>query len=169
MLANWVRENRVLPTTILKDAGNGQTMPASAIPGLFPTAAPSPAPQQGYTAPPPGTTSQGYQQPNTPQQPNFSQPSQPLTGYPRQAQQSNFYAADPFPWRAFIYPLLSLISFFVCGGFGFIFGGYGVYYAIQVQQAGSKYGIAAIIWSVLSLAAVLGGYALGMRGMMMMR
>ncbi|MFH5848924.1 hypothetical protein, partial [Clostridium perfringens] len=72
----------------------------------------------------------------------MGQPQQPMAAYPRQTQsKNNFYDADPFPWKAFIYPLLALISFFVCGGFGFIFGGYGVYYAIQVQSNGSKYGI----------------------------
>ena len=128
-LKTWVAENRVLPTTILKDAATGQSGQASYVPGLF--AAAPPTQPQYQQAPPPGTMNTGYQLPN------FSQPPQPTTGYPRQVQQKSFYDADPFPWRAFIYPLLSLVSFFVCGGFGFIFGGYGLYYAIQVQSSGS--------------------------------
>ena len=154
-LKTWVAENRVLPTTILKDAATGQSGQASYVPGLF--AAAPPTQPQYQQAPPPGTMNTGYQLPN------FSQPPQPTTGYPRQVQQKSFYDADPFPWRAFIYPLLSLVSFFVCGGFGFIFGGYGLYYAIQVQSSGSKYGIFAIVWAGVCLAAVLGGYALGLR------
>lgn len=55
---------------------------------------------------------------------------------------------------------LGLASFFLIGGFGFIFAGYALFYAIQCLQSGSKYGIAAIAIAGTSLAIVFAGWAL---------
>lgn len=165
VLQQWVREGRVLPSTMLKDAASGRDFAASSLPGLFQPAAPqAPAPPM---TPPPGTGTGNPAQPNF-SQPNFSQAPQGVP-YPRQSQQqrSSFYDADPFPWKAFIYPPLSLVWFFAFGGLGLIWGGYGIYYAIQTQQSGSKYGLFAVVWSICCFVGLLGGYALGLRGMML--
>ena len=142
-LKQWATENRIQPTTSLRDEQSGVRGLASQVPGLFTASAPavSTSPPMG---PPSGNPSYGN----------------PTVDYPRPSDQVN----DSFPVRTFLYPLGGLISFFVCGGFGFIFAGYGVYYAYQQFQSGSKWGVAALVWSIVCMVAILGGYALGSRG-----
>lgn len=51
LLAQWAREGRVMPSTTLRNADTGETIAASALPGLFPSMAAAP-----YSPPPPGPT-----------------------------------------------------------------------------------------------------------------
>src|SRR5438045_3024248 len=43
-LRDWAQQNRVLPTTILKNVATGERVAATAVPGIFPQAAPAAAP-----------------------------------------------------------------------------------------------------------------------------
>lgn len=71
--------------------------------------------------------------------------------------------------RAILYAVGALVSFFVIGGIGLIFGIYGVVYAVQVMQKGHKAGVICLVIAVASLAAVGIGWAMGMQGGMLRR
>ena len=135
-LRAWVAENRLAPHTQLRDFNTGQTMAASAVPGLFSQAITSNVPPVGMGYPRAGTA---YTAPTV----------------------SRDHGGGMFV-GVIVRSLLGLASFFLIGGFGFIFAGYALFYAVRCQQSGSKYGIAAIAiaGTALALARWLGVEAL---------
>ena len=134
-LKTWVAENRLAPHTVLRDFQTGQTMPASQVPGLFPTSAPAVGPSGGTTYP----------------RAEFD--------HAQLRDASRDHGGGMFV-GVIVRSLLGLASFFLIGGLGFIFAGYAMYYAVQCLQSGSKYGIASVVIAGLALAAVGIGWAL---------
>jgi hypothetical protein len=130
----WVSENRLAPHTMLRDFSTGQQMTAGSLPELFPSSAVPSAPGA-----PPVTA------------------AYPRAGYAAPASRDH---GGGVLVNVIIRSVLGLVSFFLIGGFGFIFAGYALYYAIRCQQSGSKYGVAAIAIAGTSLAIILAGWAI---------
>ena len=133
-LKTWVAENRLAAHTMLRDFHSGQTLAASAVPGLFPSAGLSNVPPVG--AP-----------------------------YPRQAVgYSSAVAAGDHGREALIGVLfrcgIAIVLAFVIGGLGFVSSAYAMYYAVQCQRSGSKYGIVSLVIAGATLIAVGTVYAI---------
>jgi hypothetical protein len=139
MLKQWATENRLQPTTQLRDFGSGQLIRASSLTEIFPSQAVAtmPAPQG---APPAGQ----WSQPPSPSNYARPMPSQPVSG--------DSGAGDL--WGAIIRSAIALVLFFWLGRIGIFFAGYGLYYAIRAQSKGHKFGIVAIVISGITLAIV---------------
>lgn len=133
-LREWAAQNRLISTTMLKNVATGETVAASTIPGLFPSAPPA---YPNYSQPP---TAVAY--------PRYQPPAQTSRG------------GSEYLWRSILYSLGAVLLFFVAHGFGLIFAAYSMYYAIQTQRDGSKYGVIAIVISAIALIAVGGGWIL---------
>jgi hypothetical protein len=134
-IRTWTQEGRVTPQTMLKSFATGQTIPASSVNGLFPTTAPPAAP---VFAPPPG-----------------------------QRPQASYAANDDSPGvlvGVIIRSALGIVLFFFLHGIGLFVTGYGLYYAIQAQASGNKYGKIALVIAGLAFAAVGIGWILRMQG-----
>jgi hypothetical protein len=150
-LEGWAAENRLSPTTILKDAANGQTLPASSVLKAFgapPVGAPpvNPMPPQNPMAGAPGAQSP-YLRPSGPN-PNWSAP-------PGNYQQASNDAAD----RALLTGVLlrcglALILAFVLRAAGLITAVYALIYAIQAKSRDHKHGTLLIVIAVITLAIV---------------
>ena len=125
-LRSWVAENRLAPHTQLRDFNTGQTITASALPGLFP--------QQDINVPPVGAT-------------------YPRGGAVATAISSRDHGGDVLGGVIFRC-VLSLVLAFVVGGLGLASAAYAMYYAVQCQRSGSKYGILALVLAGVTLALV---------------
>jgi hypothetical protein len=132
----WVQEGRIYPATMLKNAANGQVIPASSVSGLFPNVAPPPT----YGSPP-----AAY--------PRMGAPVAP----------ANTGSSDV--WGAIIRSALALVFFFVFRGLGIIVGGYAVYYAYRGYQKGHPHAMTAIIISVTAFLIICVGWFLRARTM----
>jgi hypothetical protein len=140
-LQQWAAEGRVMPHSEVHDVATGVQGPAGQIPGVFGVAPAQPPPAQ---SPNPGTP--------------YAQPT--YQAYPRQnASYPSQESSGPL-WGIIIRCALAFVSFFVLGGFGFIFGGYALYYAVQLKSAGSKYGTLALVIAGITMAIILGGWVL---------
>ena len=137
-LKTWVAEGRLAPHSMLRDFLSGQTMPASSLTELDPAGA------QGVNTPP---VAAAYPR------------SEAVGGNVRPTYNDGNHGGGVLV-NVIIRSILGLVSFFFIGGFGFIFAGYALYYAIRCQQSGSKYGIVAIVIASTSLAIILVGWAI---------
>lgn len=143
-LREWAQQNRVLPTTILKNAATGERVAASAVPGIFPQAAgPAQAPQQDWSRPP---SASPY--PRGPQYP-------PATGA------GSGEGIGYLGW-AIGRSIIALVFFFVLHGIGLIIAGYGVYYAIQSHQNGQRFSVASMAISIVTFVIIGIGWLLRM-------
>jgi hypothetical protein len=132
-LAQWAKDDRVRPTTVLKELDTGRALTANEVPGLFqPLASPSPAAGNWSQAP-------NYYPP----------PHAPAVGYEG--------GKSAFLW-AFIDSGVALALFFGIGGIGLFFGTFGVVNAFKAKSAGHPNAIVAIVVSVIALAIVLVGW-----------
>lgn len=139
-IRQWVQEGRVSRETVLKSFATGQTMPASAVAGLFPGAV--------ATAPPPQAA------------PDWSQPPSP---YARPQYAAKVDDGKGELVGAIIRSVLAVVFFFAFHGIGLVFAGYAVYYAIQANTKGHKYGPVGLAISILALLLVIGGWVLRMQ------
>lgn len=136
-LKTWANENRLAPHTMLRDFNSGQTLPASAVPGLFPSPgtvppAASPYPRTGVS-----------------------------TGFtPAPASDEGGGAFAGVVLRA----IGGVVLFFVLHGIGLIVAGSGLITAFGLQSRGSKWGIPALAISGLSVVAIGIGWALRLSG-----
>ena len=136
-LKQWVSENRLYPTTQLKDEQTGQIIAAGTIPNLFSSQVQAPAP---VVAPPYASSpASNYQMPQM------------------QVDDSGMF------WNSVIRSGLALLFFFVLRGIGIIFAGYAVYYAVQCFQLRGKKGPYALAISIVVLVIIGIGWLL--RGM----
>ncbi len=167
-LATWAAENRIAPNTTLKAVGTDTAVPASAVPGIFPSPAMAGAP---VGAPPmqvapvyqPGQVAgqgQPYQgqpvQGQTVYQPGQSNWSQPPTAYPRGSNKP-YYGQDTGAgdiWMSLLRSALAIVLFFFLGGLGLITAVYGLIYSVRALQKGHKFGPVAVGISVVTLIAV---------------
>ncbi|MBS1717788.1 MAG: hypothetical protein JSS72_08660 [Armatimonadetes bacterium] len=137
VLRQWAQENRLTPQSLLKDVASGETMAASAIPGLFPTPTAS-----SRTVQPPAAT------------------------YPRFDTSSAVKTWEQHDMGiivgVIIRSLLGLIFFFVFKGIGLLFAGYALYYAIQTRITGHPKSWIALIIAVVSFAVIAIGWMLRM-------
>ena len=154
-LKQWVAENRLLPTTQLRDFNTGQIVLASAVQGLFASQTP-PAAVATATAPPGPAAAPGQ----------WSQPPQQGAYYPRTGMVSNSMSDSGMGdvWGAIIRSVLAIVFFFVLHGIGIIFAGYGLYYAIQAQSKGHRLGWVAIVIASVTLVAIGIGWLLRFNG-----
>ena len=142
-LRQWVSENRVLPTTMLKSVQSGLTVAASTIGELFPpmrVAAPQSAPPGNW--------------------------SQPPSDYPRNAgyvPQSMDDGKADLMW-AIGRSVAALIFFFVLQGIGLFFAIYAVIYAFRAKEKGHRFGNLAVAISVVTLVIIGIGWALRLSG-----
>jgi hypothetical protein len=67
-------------------------------------------------------------------------------------------------WGVIIRSVLAVAVFFFLHGLGLIFSGYALYYAIQIQSSGSKYGVIAILIAVAALGIVGIGWMMRIQG-----
>lgn len=67
-------------------------------------------------------------------------------------------------WGVVLRSVAAVGLFFFLHGIGFVFAGYAMYYAVQCQRSGSKYGIIALAIAGLALAAVGIGWAMRLSG-----
>lgn len=134
-LKQWAAENRLLPTTQLRDFQTGHVMPASALTEVFPpaaAAAPTATPRDAvYSASPsiPGVR-------------------------PVSASQLREDSGMGDILGAVIRSAIALVLFFVFHGLGLIVGGYGLFYAIQAQGKGHKLAPVALVISAVTLIAI---------------
>jgi hypothetical protein len=155
-LEGWAAENRIMPTTILKDAVNGQTLPASSVLKAFmPQATAPPAaamPPQGTTGGAPGAQSP-YLRPNAPN-PNWNAP-------PGQYQQQtrNDAADKALLTGVLIRCGLAIILAFVLRAAGLITAVYALIYAIQAKSRDHKHGTLLIVIAGITLAIVGAAFA----------
>ncbi len=126
-LKSWVSENRLAPHTQLRDFNTGQTLVASAVPGLFPEASAN-VPPVGADYPRGGM-------------------GLPSNGRPGD------HGKDVLTGVIFR-SAIALVLAFVIGGIGLISAAYAMYYAVQCQRSGSRYGIAALVIAGVTLATV---------------
>lgn len=151
-LRQWASENRVTPTSQLRDVLSNQTMAASGIAGLFPQMPSAPPTVQNMYTPQAGGT-------NTPPPPGTAW-SQPPSAYPRQGPGYVGKSTDGSGifWRSIIYSLASVLLFFVIHGLGLIWAGYAVYYAFRSHGMGHSRSIIAIVVSIVALTVVIIGW-----------
>lgn len=132
-LRDWAQQNRILPTTILKDALSGERLAAAAVPGIFPPN--TPPPSQNWSQPP------------------------AVSNYPRGGSQytpptaSNQDGLGYLGW-AIGRSVLALILFFVLHGIGLIVAGVGLANAFQSKQSGHRYGTASLVISVVTFVVI---------------
>ncbi|MCB0825619.1 MAG: hypothetical protein KDC26_05480 [Armatimonadetes bacterium] len=144
-LTTWKNEGRINPTTTLKSVDNGAILPASQLTQLFPAsvapaaAAPMQTPSHSMHTPPMTT--------------HNANPGKNLT-------EDSPMVLLGVLWR----PIAAVVLFFVLHGVGIAFAGYGMYYAIQLKQSGSKYGTFAIIFAAVALVAVGVGWLMRLTG-----
>ena len=141
-LEQWATQSRISAATMLKDATNGQSVPASSVLSTFKgntlVAAPVP-PATQYAQPPYAAPTNGYATP-----PSYaSQPeSRPRRG------------GNGALWGVIIGSVLALVSFFVLHGVGLIIGGYTLFDAIKAQSNGHRHGPLMIGIAGVAMAAV---------------
>jgi hypothetical protein len=154
-LSQWAKENRIGPDTTLKDFATGRTMPASAVPGIFPDAPVSSAgvPPQLATAPGAPQTQTDWSKPPAPY-------VRPAMGQPSLKQDNG--TSDI--WGALIRSVLALVLFFFLHTIGLVFAIYGVMAAVRALQKGHKFGVAAVVISAAALVAIGIGYFLMFSG-----
>jgi len=137
-LQDWARQNRILPTTILKDALSGNRVAAASVPGIFPPATP-------------------------PQAQDWSQPPS-ASNFPRGDYQAPQAAAQGggigyLGW-AIGRSVLALALFFVLHGIGLIVAGVGLMNAFQAKQNGARYANASLIISVVTFVIIAIGWVI---------
>lgn len=135
-MKDWVAQGRINPQTSVTEFSSGNKTAAGAVPGLFPQAPPAAAVPSPFRSPMPVTA---------PVQMSANQGKAEFI-------------------NSIVRSGLALLSFFVIGGLGVIFGAYALFYAIQCNAKGNKYGVVAIVIASASLAAVLIGWYLRMNG-----
>lgn len=161
MLKRWAGEGRVEPQTSLKERASGEVVSAASITGLF-----DPTPPPAISATPPsfsldsGSPNQAAAGQPTP---NWQQPPSP---YYRGAQ-----GQQPPPGayfvrstgkaeliRSLIYSVAGLMMFFLIHGFGLIWGGYAVYYAVRAKALKHQYATVMLVVSILCLGLIVAGW-----------
>lgn len=130
-LAQWAKDDRVRPNSMVKEFATGRTIQAAEVPGLFIPAATGPQSAPYYRPNMPGATA--YQ-------------PQPV------AINSGAFA------RALVYSGLSLVSFFLLGGLGLVFGAFSIMYAIRSKAEGHQHALLAIIASIVCTLIVIAGW-----------
>ncbi|RYG23213.1 hypothetical protein EON82_14705 [bacterium] len=135
-LKTWAAENRLAPHTMLRDFTTGQQMTAGSLTELFPASAA------------PGVLPVGM--------------PYPRDGY-QAAPVSQDHGGGAFAW-IIVRALLAVVLFFILKGLGLIIAAYTVASAVQLNGTGSKYGIPAIVISVLALVVVGIGWLLRLSG-----
>lgn len=130
-LAQWAKDDRVRPNSMVKEFSTGRTMQAAEVPGLFVPAASGPQSAPYYRPNAPGAT---------PYQP---QPVVVNTGA---------FA------RSLVYAGLSLVSFFLLHGLGLVFGGFSIMYAFRSKSEGHPNALLAIIGSIVCTLIVVAGW-----------
>jgi len=136
-LAEWARADRVRPNSTVKETATGRMLPASQVPGLF----------QPLAAPP--TAGQDWSQ-----LPDYYRRPQP-THAPR-------FGGGSALTMSFVYAGAAVVFFFVLRGIGLVFAIYGVINAFRAKSAGHPGGAAAIVVSLVALAAVTVGWIVRM-------
>lgn len=125
-LRSWAAENRLLPTTTLKDFQTGQLRAASSVPGIFP-------PQSG---PPPSVSQSGAPMPpagNWSQPPsNYARPGQ--IGVPYRQDSGNMDIA----W-ALVRCAIAIVLLFVFSYAGLITAIYAVMWAFRAKSKGHRH------------------------------
>lgn len=123
LLTQWAAEGRVQPMTTIRDSATGQTMMASALPGLFPaTQSAGPygsAPSYGSPY-----SSNPYQQP------------QQYAAYPRP------YGLDDGSKDATASLVFGILSLVCCGVVGLAFGILGLVFSKRAMSKGTTTGMA---------------------------
>lgn len=151
-LKTWVQENRLSPQSQLRVVATGQLISASQVTELFPS--------QAASAPPPPTANP-FPSPGPQVPPNAQAWSQPpsASNYPhQQANASSNYGGGALLW-AFLDSAFAVIGYFFLGFLGLIFGAYAIVNAVRAKQAGHPLGNVALVVAILSMGAVLLGYA----------
>jgi len=173
-LKQWVAENRITQTTMLRHGPTGQTGPAGSVPGLFaaptagtpsavqaPTPGPAPATQvfaAGYEKPEPEpqatpyshTAGLGYQNPY--QQAPQGQWAQ--SAAQNRAASASDYSADRSELLGVIFRVcLALVLVVVFRYAGLISSLYACYYAFT-NASGNRYGVWMVVLAVACLAVV---------------
>ena len=138
-IKKWVAEDRVRPDSVLKDIQTGNSLPASAVPGLFSEAAPPEIP------PAPVNLSQPTSYHVRPRTPVANEGMRPLWGV--------IFRSVAAVQLSFVVPALAL---FVAGN--------AMYYAIQLKSRGSRYGKTAVGIASAALLAVGIGWLLRLIG-----
>jgi hypothetical protein len=139
-LAEWAKSDRVRPNSTLKEFATGKVLIASQVPGLFqPLAAPGPVAGHDWSRPP------DYYQ-------------RPQQSYGMRA------GGGAALTMSFVYAGLALLLFFVFRGLGVIFAIYGVIHAFRSNATGHPGARAAIVVSLLALAAVVVGWVFRLSG-----
>jgi hypothetical protein len=139
-LKTWVAENRLAPHTMLRDFTTGQQMAAGSLPDLFPAGATGAPGVPPMAAPYPRS---GYQAAPMPVSDN--------------------HGGGSFAWIV-VRAVLAIALFFVFKGIGLIIAAYTVASAVQLNGTGSKYGIPAIVISVLALVVIGIGWLMRLSG-----
>lgn len=129
-LKEWAADNRLAPGSQLRDFHTGQVVTAASVREIFP-------PKAVETVAPPPTAGEWAQPPSAS---NYTRPM------PNYVTEDNGMGDV---WGALARSGLAILFFFVLHGFGIVFAGYGVYYAIQAQAKGHKLG-----WLALVIAGV---------------
>jgi len=147
-LKQWVADNRLEPSSRLRDFQTGQIVLASSVQELFP----APAAVATATATMPPAVQPGpWSNPPSP----YTRAPMPYGGtYPTR---TNNGAGDV--WVSIFRSILAIVFFFVFHGIGLIVGGYGLYYAIRAQANGHKYAWVAIVISSVTMIAIILGWA----------
>ena len=137
-LKSWVAENRLAPHTILRDFATGQTMAASAVPGLFS------APNEAGVPP----TGMAYPRNGAVQIPTAA---------------SGDFGGGAFAWIV-VRAILGVVLFFGFRGVGLVVAGSSLYSAYQLKEKGSKWGIPALVVSGVAVLVVGIGWVLRLSG-----
>ena len=132
-LKTWLAENRLAPHTVLRDFDTGQTMAASAVPGLF-------GPVGNPNVPPMGST--------------YPRGSTPIA-----VASTNDAGGGAFA-GVVLRSVLGIVLFFVLHGIGLIVAGSGMITAFQLKGQGSKWGVPALVISGLAVVVIGVGWML---------
>jgi hypothetical protein len=133
-LKSWVREQRIAPGTMLRNAATGESVQASTVPGLF------------QNKPPVHAAGANWSQPPTP----YVRPNQ-------------IYSQDDgksdIIW-AIVRSVLAVVFCFVLGGWGIFFAIYAVVFAFRAKSKGHRHAAIAIGISITALVLVVVGVAI---------
>jgi hypothetical protein len=151
-LRGWAQENRLHPTSTLKDFQTGVTVSASAVPGIFPPQA----------SPPPPISNPGL-----PPQPSGNW-AQPPSNYTRQGMgMGRPMRQDGGNWEigySLVRSALAIVFLFLFPFAGLVTAIYSVMWAVRGNSRGHRHGPIAIGISVAVLIVVVVVYGLRFAG-----
>jgi len=132
-LAQWAKDDRVRPNSMVKEFATGRTIQAAEVPGLFVPAASGP-----QSAP--------YFRPNTSApMPQYTTPVQVNTG--------------ALVW-AFVDSVLAVAMVFFFNGYGIVFAIFGIVNAFRAKAEGHRLAPVAIVCSFIATILVIVGWAM---------